>query len=393
MKKQWEKLLEWESLIIALLSLILLIFQHSLLNLLCIALLLVSVLFMYKQYKRLSQTFNIIVLPYIFFYVYSDCFNLLLKSLNGLETILYIVYFLGMLALLIPVTIHDYDTIKHPIWQLLASIWIIVNLFLAPVIKIDHGEFIMGLNRSELLLALVFLEYTYFVVKGWGYRFTFNLKVKAHFFYCLLLLVLLAVTVWISFFNTFILSATDWSQALWSWDFSLIKSTDSATMKNIWQLLFSALDAGIMEESARYIFLLTLLVMFAKRKGQAIYSILLSSVIFSLLHIFNFSTPGTTVNAVLFQVLHAFGFGCLLGTILLYSGKLWLPILLHAFADFLTLSLTPLGYGGSLLDNPNTGVIALIIVTFVPLILTAFVLLNNNAKKQIYKNINLLIEF
>lgn len=393
MKKQWEKLLEWESLIIALLSLILLIFQHSLLNLLCIALLLVSVLFMYKQYKRLSQTFNIIVLPYIFFYVYSDCFNLLLKSLNGLETILYIVYFLGMLALLIPVTIHDYDTIKHPIWQLLASIWIIVNLFLAPVIKIDHGQFIMGLNRSELLLALVFLEYTYFVVKGWGYRFTFNLKVKADFFYYLLLLVLLAVTVWISFFNTFILSATDWGQALWRWDFSLIKPTDSATMKNIWQLLFSALDAGIMEESARYIFLLTLLVMFAKRKGQAIYSILLSSVIFSLLHIFNFSTPGTTVNAVLFQVLHAFGFGCLLGTILLYSGKLWLPILLHAFADFLTFSLTPLGYGGSLLDNPNTGVIALIIVTFVPLILTAFVLLNNNAKKQIYKNINLLIEF
>ncbi len=89
MKKQWEKLLEWESLIIALLSLILLIFQHNLLNLLCIALLLVSVLFMYKRYKRLSQTFNIIVLPYIFFYVYSDCFNLLLKSLNG-SYILYI---------------------------------------------------------------------------------------------------------------------------------------------------------------------------------------------------------------------------------------------------------------------------------------------------------------
>lgn len=393
MKKQWEKLLEWESLIIALFSLILLIFQHNLLNLLYIALLLVSVLFMYKRYKRLSHTFNIIVLPYIFFYVYSDCFNLLLKSLNGLETILYIIYFLGMLALLIPVTIHDYGTIKHPIWQLLASIWIIVNLFLAPVIKIDHGQFIMGLNRSELLLALVFLEYTYFVVKGWGYRFTFNLKVKAHVFYYLLLLVLLAVTVWISFFNTFILSATDWGQALWRWDFSLIKLTDSATMKNIWQLLFSTLDAGIMEESARYIFLLTLLVMFAKRKGQAAYSILLSSAIFSLLHIFNFSTPGTTVNVVLFQVLHAFGFGCLLGTILLYSGKLWLTILLHAFADFLTLSLTPLGYGGSLLDNPHTGVIALIIVTFVPLIFTVFVLLNNNAKKQIYKNINLLIEF
>lgn len=393
MKKQCEKMLEWESLIVALFSLILLIFQHNLRNLLYIVLLLVSVLFMYRANKRVSQVFNIVVLPYIFFHVYSECFNLLLKLMNGHEVSSYVVYFLGMLALLIPVTIHNYGTIQHPIWQLLASIWIIVNLFLAPTIKLNHSQFILGLNRSDLLLALIFLEYSYFAVKGWGYRFCFNLKINASIFYYLFLLVLLTVTIWVSFFNTFILSATDWGQALWNWDFSLIKPTDSATMKNIWQLIFSALNAGIMEESARYIFLLTLLVMFTKRKGQAIYSILLSSAIFSLLHIFNLSTPGATVNTVLFQILHAFGFGCILGTIFLYSGKLWLTMLLHALADFLTFSLTPLGYGGSLLNNDNTETFALIIVTLVPLIFTGSVLLNNVAKKQIDKNIKMIIDF
>ena len=394
MRKVWYKsLLRWQLVFTILLSVLILIFQHDLLNLIYIVLLLVSFFLMYKDRNKASHIFNIIVLPYVLIEIYSEFLKLLIKSFAGFEIGFYILYFIGMLVLLVPITIRDYSSLKQPIWQLLASIWVIVNLFLSPLVTVNSGQFIVGLNNSGLLLALMFFEYAYFAITGWGYKFYFNLKVKnTNTLYYIMLLVLLAVTVWISFFNIFILSASEWSQALWNWDFSLINPADSATVKNIWQLIFSALDAGIMEESARYIFLLAPLIMLANKKGQVIYSILISSVIFSLLHIFNFSTPGATINAVLFQVFHAFGFGCLLGTIFLYSGKLWLPMLLHAFADFLSLSLVPLGYGGSLLDNENTGALTLVVVTVIPLIFVTIILLNKSAKRYIDKNIKKYIE-
>ncbi len=395
MKKRWYgKALTWQLLLAILLALILLIAQHNLLNLLSIAISLLSFILLYKGNERVSHVFDIIFLPAVLLFVYSNFFSFLINSFSNLNIILYVLYFIGMLVVLLPITIRDFCSLERPIWQLIASIWVIVSLFLSPLIEINSSQFIVGLNKSDLLLALIFLEYAYFAITGWGYKFYLNLKVKnTNTLYYIMLLVLLAVTAWISFFNIFILSASEWSQALWNWDFSLIKPADSATVKNIWQLIFSTLDAGIMEESARYIFLLALLVMLTKKKGQAIYSVLLSSVIFSLLHIFNFSTPGTTINAVLFQILHAFGFGCLLGTIFLYSGKLWLTMLLHAFADFLSLSLVPLGYGGSLLDNENTGTLTLVVVTVIPLIFVTIILLNKSAKRYIDKNIKKYIEF
>ena len=168
-----------------------------------------------------------------------------------------------MLALLIPVILYDYGTIKNPIWQLVATVWLIISLFLTPLISIEGNAVIVGLNKSNLLMALIFLEYAYIAITTWGYKFYFNLKISnPTFFYYLFLLVLGIVTVWISFFNTFILSASEWNQAIWNWDFSLINPINSAIIKNVWQLYFSALDAGIMEESARYVFLITLLIIF-----------------------------------------------------------------------------------------------------------------------------------
>lgn len=291
---------------------------------------------------------------------------------------------MGMLVLLVPITAIDYSSLKKSLWRLLASLWVIINLFLSHLLVITGNQFVIGLNKSYLLSALMFLEYAYLAITGWGYKFCFNLRIKKeNLGYYLFLLVLIIVAGWMSFFNTFILSATNWGQALWNWDFSLINPLASASIKNIWQLCFSALDAGIMEESARYVFLLTLLAIFAKKKGQAWYAILISSAIFSLLHLLNFSAPGNTVNSLFFQILHAFGLGCLLAVIYLYSGKLWLPMLLHALADFLNTSLIPLGYGGSLLTNETTNLLVLVILTIVPLIFVA-IILGNRSTKSLY---------
>lgn len=388
MKTTYNKILKSQILLTILFAVLLLIVQHDLLNLLYIIFLSFSFLFIYIGFNRKSHILNIVVLPYTFLSVYNNIFKLIIKIYADWGTVLYVAYFIGMLALLIPVILYDYGTIKNPIWQLVATVWLIISLFLTPLISIEGNAVIVGLNKSNLLMALIFLEYAYIAITTWGYKFYFNLKISnPTFFYYLFLLVLGIVTVWISFFNTFILSASEWNQAIWNWDFSLINPINSAIIKNIWQLYFSALDAGIMEESARYVFLITLLIIFSRKKGRATYSILLSSIIFSLLHILNFSTPGANIDSILFQIFHAFGFGCLLGVILLYSGKLWLTMLFHTFADFLNFSLIPLGYGGSLASNENTGVIVLIVVTVIPLIILMIILENKKTRAFIETNI------
>lgn len=92
--------------------------------------------------------------------------------------VLYVAYFIGMLALLIPVILYDYGTIKNPIWQLVATVWLIISLFLTPLISIEGNAVIVGLNKSNLLMALIFLEYAYIAITTWGYKFYFNLKIS-----------------------------------------------------------------------------------------------------------------------------------------------------------------------------------------------------------------------
>lgn len=397
MKNWCKNLLKWQIVLAVLLSLILFVVQHKPLDLVNIVLLLLSFFFMYKGTKYVSRILNIVALPYIFLYDYCNILKVLMKSFVSLDIVLYVLYFIGMLVILIPVIVNDYGNITKPILQLAATIWLIISLFLISFSLVNAGgnQFIIGLNKSQLLLALIFLEYTYLAITGWGYKFRFNLKIKdSTVIYYVFLLILIGITVWISLFNIFVLSASDWSQAFcfWKWDFSLINPNESATIHNIWDLYFSALDAGIMEESARYIFLLTLLVMFSKRKGRTLYSIIISSLIFSFLHILSFSTPGATANYVLFKILHSFGWGCLVGIIFLYSSKLWLTMAFHAFADYLSYSVTPLGYGGILANNGNTEIIELAAVTIIPLILAAIILYSKTARRIIDENISKYVE-
>ncbi|WP_265488927.1 CPBP family intramembrane glutamic endopeptidase [Lactobacillus sp. PV034] len=374
------------------LSLVLFIFQHNFQVLLYTAFLIIALLFIYRSSNLISHIFNILALPYIFLNLYTILLNLLLKRFTKFELGLYILYFIGILVILVPVMVRDYGSIKKPIWELLTSVWLIFNLFLAPSLDVVANQFIMGVNNSNLLLAILFLEYAILVIKGWGYRFYFNLKMnQASIFYYSLLVVLVLVAIWVICFSVFITGAANWEQALWNWNLWIIDLTNSIEIKNIWELIFIAFRAAIMEESARYIFLLTLLISFTKRKRQALEAILLSSAIFSLLHILNFSAPGATLNSVLTQILHTFGFGCILAVIFLYSGKLWLIILLHIFADILSSSLNPLGYSGILLNTKSNIIVGLGIINVIPLICVAIILINKKSRSYVYQNIKIIL--
>lgn len=146
-----------------------------------------------------------------------------------------------------------------------------------------------------------------------------------------------------------------------------------------------------MEETARYLFLLVLLSTLAKKGNRQLLAIILSSAIFSLLHILSFQSTGFNVNTVILNIIHAFGFGCILGFLFLYTGKLWLAILLHAFADFISYSLIPLGYVGSLMESIDSTIIFLVIITVVPLLFMIIMLTIHTVKKVANENISRLV--
>lgn len=129
-----------------------------------------------KGSKNWSQVCNILVVPYAFIHVYVELFKLLLNLSTDLAPLFFLLYFATMLLSLIPITINDYGNIQKPIFRLLASIWVIINLFLAPQLSIHNGSFLTRLNKSQILLAMMFAVYGYLVITSWGYKLYLNTR-------------------------------------------------------------------------------------------------------------------------------------------------------------------------------------------------------------------------
>ncbi len=310
-----------------------------------------------KAFKLLS----IIFFPIIFVDQFTFLINLLIKLLPHFITIIYFLYFIGALTLIVPVTKESYAKIKTPIFRLLASSWLTVSVLATNVVvlkNIEHDTFLYGFNNSAITNALVVFVYMYCVIKSWGYRFYFNLPFNFSNKKNIIMLILTAsLSIWIILFSAFNFMAINWSEVFWNWNFSLINPLDSKKVKNVWELLFFSARAGIAEESERYINLLLLLIIFKSRKLRVEWSILGSSFIFALSHILNvFSAPPYQMkpDQVVHQVVNAFGIGCFLAVLFLYSGKLWLTMLIHTFADIVALSITSIGMIGETLLDPFT---------------------------------------
>ncbi len=73
---------------------------------------------------------------------------------------------------------------------------------------------------------------------------------------------------------------------------------------------------------------------FAKDKKQVIFSIILSSLIFGGMHIFNVIMPSQNLFETIMQVIQATAAGFLLGSIYYKTKNIWLVVALHAFYDF-----------------------------------------------------------
>lgn len=348
--------------------------------------------------KRISQLINTVLIPMVFIDQVRNLSDILIQHFSQLTLLIFWIYAVGTIIVLIPVTIVEYGKIKKPIWRLIASVWminfVIMFCYLLTLKNVNPDGFLVSLNKSGLVYALAILVYVYFAVKSWGYEFCFNLPTfKGKKLQLLSFILIFGIAIWLSFFQTFSGFAQRWQELFWNWDFSLLDPTESALLKNAWSVFLYSIEAEIGEEAARYINLVLLLVIFKSKKWQINGAVLGSAILFALPHIGNAfaSELKQTPLATTFQVIDTFGFGCFTAALILYSGKLWPTMVIHALYDILAFSKTPLTQDSVGIFGGNTGQFIHVIISLVLWVsFAAFLLIRN--RKLIKQNVQILTQ-
>lgn len=377
-----------------LMAVIILINHHTVKDWIYLGILAVAVVV--SKNKKISQLINTIFIPMVFIDQVRNLSDILIQHFSSLTVLIFWIYAIGIITVLFPVTIVEYGKIKKPIWRLLASLWminfVIMYCRLLTLKNVNPDGFLMSLNKSGLIYALTILVYVYFAVKSWGYKFCFNLPTfKGKKLQLLSFTLIFGLAVWLSFFEVFIEFAQRWQELFWNWDFSLLDPTEPVFLKNVWSVYLYSIEAGIGEEATRYINLVLLLVIFKNKKWQINGAVLGSAILFALPHIGNAfaSELRQTPLATVFQVIDTFGFGCFAAVLILYSGKLWPTMIIHALYDILVFSETPLTQDSVGIFGGNTGHFIHIIIFLVLWIgFAAFILVKN--RKLIRQNVQIL---
>ncbi len=99
------------------------------------------------------------------------------------------------------------------------------------------------------------------------------------------------------------------------------------------EYLLSAFEAGVAEETlCRFVILGALLVAFRNLAQQLPLAVVASALLFALMHLGNMLAQ--PVSTTLLQVLGTFGLGLFFAVVYLYTGQLWLAMLLHFLLDW-----------------------------------------------------------
>lgn len=102
-------------------------------------------------------------------------------------------------------------------------------------------------------------------------------------------------------------------------------------------LTMTAFEAAVAEESmCRFGFLGCALYAFRQFRNRIPFAVTLSSVLFGLMHLVNLD--GQTLSMTIVQVLSAFVLGLFFAVVYLYTGQLWLTMLMHFLIDWLSAS-------------------------------------------------------
>ena len=397
--KVWNKLLDIELIIGMIVSIIIGIVGESLPQLywsrMCwIALTILLLNFILKIWgknkhsiKIASQWLGSLTLILIFnflIYTTTSMLNLMVKPLVLVSSIVGIVL---LLLVDIPVVVVNFPVVKNWFMRLFMIFILYLNYSYNVNRFLGTSGVIKAIIRSGVIIALATFILAFFITRAWQLKFQWNLKLgKSKNFQWLALILLLIFSVWFAFFNSFVTLAPSLADLLcfWQWDFSTFEVTLNSVL--------AAIEAGIFEETLRYLNLVILLVAMRNFKYRMIFAIVISSILFSLSHLGNLGISTFLIKfdleTTLQQVVYTFGAGMLFAVIYLYTGKLWLSISIHGLVDLIALSETPL----TRIVSPliTDGWISAIIILLIPLVV-ALLMMTGKRKKFMEENVGRII--
>lgn len=337
--------------------------------------------------KIASQWLGSLTLILIFnFLTYTtvSMLNLMVKPLVLVSSIVGIVL---LLLVDIPVVVVNFPVVKNWFMRLFMIFILYLNYSYNVNRFLGTSGVIKAIIRSGVIIALATFILAFFIAQAWQLKFQWNLKLgKSKNFQWLALILLLIFSVWFAFFNSFVTLAPSLADLLYFWQWDL--STFEVTLNSV----LAAIEAGIFEETLRYLNLVILLVAMRNFKYRMIFAIVISSILFSLSHLGNLGISTFLIKfdleTTLQQVVYTFGAGMLFAVIYLYTGKLWLSISIHGLVDLIALSETPL----TRIVSPliTDGWISAIIILLIPLVV-ALLMMTGKRKTFMEENVGRII--
>lgn len=304
-----------------------------------------------SRFNKVFRLLSIIFLNYIILITYCDLFSHL-ADWRPYSTLLNITWAIGYLVILIPNIVVNFSSTKNKWLRFLEINTLFFSLLMSSGFSPVEEE-PLSIFNEWLIGSLVFLILVPIILHGWGIKFEFSLKsFKNNKFQFLIASLLILFSIWILCVHVFEINNNSLIKLFTNFDFSLIDPYNSASY-NFYQIIFKALNAGISEEIWRYLMIVTLGMILVQKSFQLKGSILISAIIFGLSHYINVFTVGWSLSAATMNFIASTAWGIIMAIVLLYTGKIWLGMLLHATHDFLAFSLTPLAVGNQVIEPWN----------------------------------------
>lgn len=277
------------------------------------------------------DTFNrwlmIIFWPLLSLGGWIELMNVVAKIWPRMGAIVASIFLLIGLVWLIPFAIAVGAEVKWTVPRLILVFWMMENLMeICTLGHIPGNKFFNTIFSTGLWAAFAYTIWACFLARGWGYNFDFNLKFKKSINFSdgvLAFLIIFGIVdiIWNAFGG--------YGNNL----FSVLFSYHADPMKFTLNSFSQAAEADIMEEMNRYLVIIVLLYALRKSKWQVSMTIFISALFFGLLHFTNFGWQ--KLAPTIAQVASAFSIGLFFAVLYLYTGKLWLTMLMHFWVDFL----------------------------------------------------------
>ena len=294
-------------------------------------LVLMLLLVIWQKKSQKVVTFNrwlmIIFWPLLSLGAWIELMNLLAKTWPQGRILVAIVFLLLGLVWLIPFIVEIAAEVKWLIPRIILIFWLMETIMeICTLGHIPGNKFFNTILSTGLWAAVAYIISGCFLAQGWGFNFNFNLKFKKSVNFSNGVLAFLIVFGVVDIlWNAFGGQGDNLISVLFSYHVDPMKFT----LKSFSE----AAEAGLLEEMNRYLTIIVLLYALRKSKWQIPVTIFVSALFFGMLHFANFGWQ--KLAPTIAQVAFAFSIGLFFAVVYLYTGKLWLTMLMHFLVDFL----------------------------------------------------------